>query len=173
MHEYVLGLSNLCSPSAFQDQAFFAGAVLTHSNLIANSAGCSRLVDFLPGDVHISYLPLAHIYERVNTISCTHAGGAIGFYSGDVQRLLDDISTLRPTIFASVPRLWNRIYDKVGDLCCLTLHQHHLYQMSGSDYRSSKGEAHCMTNQMLLCCFLHVKQCMPFCVLSSQVMANV
>jgi long-chain acyl-CoA synthetase len=91
--------------------------VLTHGNLIANSAGCSRVVEFLPGDVHISYLPLAHIYERVNTISCTHAGGAIGFYSGDVQRLLDDISTLRPTIFASVPRLWNRIHDKVCFFC--------------------------------------------------------
>jgi long-subunit acyl-CoA synthetase (AMP-forming) len=89
-----------------------AGAVLTHGNLIANSAGCSCFVEFSPGDVHISYLPLAHIYERVNTISCTHFGCAIGFYSGDVQKLLDDIAELKPTVFCSVPRLWNRIYDK-------------------------------------------------------------
>lgn len=90
-----------------------AGAVLTHANLIANSAGCVRFVDFSHEDVHISYLPLAHIYERVNTISCTHGGAAIGFYSGDVTKLLDDIAALRPTVFCSVPRLWNRIYDKV------------------------------------------------------------
>ena len=90
-----------------------AGAVLTHGNLIANSAGCSRFVNFAPDDVHISYLPLAHIYERINTLTCTHRGAAIGFYSGDVLRLLDDIAALRPTIFCSVPRLWNRIYDKV------------------------------------------------------------
>lgn len=33
--------------------------------------------------------------------------------SGNVLELLEDIQELRPTIFASVPRLWNRIYDKV------------------------------------------------------------
>ena len=32
---------------------------------------------------------------------------------GDVLELLDDIAELRPTIFSSVPRLWNRIYDRV------------------------------------------------------------
>ena len=90
-----------------------AGAVLTHANLIANSAGCCRFVAFEATDVHVSYLPLAHIYERVNTLSCTHAGAAIGFYSGDVARLLDDLAALRPTVFASVPRLWNRIHDRV------------------------------------------------------------
>ena len=103
-----------CQSSRCDIHRRHAGAVLTHAALIANSAGCSRIVDFSPSDVHISYLPLAHIYERVNTISCTHAGAAIGFYSGDVARLLEDIGALRPTIFASVPRLWNRIYDKVG-----------------------------------------------------------
>lgn len=87
--------------------------MLTHASLIANSAGCCRFVAFEASDVHVSYLPLAHIYERVNTLSCTHAGAAIGFYSGDVARLLDDIAALRPTVFASVPRLWNRIYDRV------------------------------------------------------------
>lgn len=90
-----------------------AGVVLTHLACIANSAGTSRFVLFTPGDVHISYLPLAHIYERINVVNATHGGAAIGFYSGDVQRLLDDITVLRPTVFCSVPRLWNRIYDKV------------------------------------------------------------
>jgi len=87
--------------------------VLSHGNLVANSAGSAPFLDFRPGDVHMSYLPLAHIYERVNTVSCCHFGAAIGFYAGDVAALLDDVQALRPTIFCSVPRLWNRIYDKV------------------------------------------------------------
>ena len=87
--------------------------MLTHGNLIADAAGTARFIAFEPADVHISYLPLAHIYERVSTISATHFGAAIGFYSGDVLRLLEDIAVLRPTVFPSVPRLWNRIYDKV------------------------------------------------------------
>lgn len=41
-------------------------------------------------------------------------GAKVGFYSGDVKELLNDIKYLQPTIFASVPRLLNRIYDKVS-----------------------------------------------------------
>jgi AMP-binding enzyme len=66
------------------------------------------------GDRHISYLPLAHIYERNTVNMAIHCGCSIGFYRGDVLELLDDIAELRPTIFTSVPRLYNRIYDKVG-----------------------------------------------------------
>ena len=62
------------------------GAVLTHSNLVASAAGTvAVLTDWLPGERHISYLPLAHIYERVNLVTCTHLGSAVGFYSGNVQ----------------------------------------------------------------------------------------
>lgn len=40
-------------------------------------------------------------------------GGAVGFYMGDIRRLSDDMKALRPTVTAAVPRLLNRIYDKV------------------------------------------------------------
>ncbi|CAA7015916.1 unnamed protein product [Microthlaspi erraticum] len=43
------------------------GVVLTHANLIANVAGSSYSVKFFSSDVYISYLPLAHIYERTKT----------------------------------------------------------------------------------------------------------
>jgi long-chain acyl-CoA synthetase len=61
---------------------------------------------------HISYLPLAHIYERMNVLVMLHFGVGIGFYQGDVLKLMEDIEVLKPTIFCSVPRLYNRIYDK-------------------------------------------------------------
>ncbi|KAG1365446.1 long chain acyl-CoA synthetase 6, peroxisomal [Cocos nucifera] len=86
------------------------GAILTHENLIANIAGASLSIKFCPSDVYISYLPLAHIYERANQISLAHFGAAVGFYQGDNLKLMDDIAALRPTIFSSVPRLYNRIY---------------------------------------------------------------
>ena len=38
----------------------------------------------------------------------------MGFYRGDVLGLLDDVQALQPTIFNSVPRLWNRIYDRIN-----------------------------------------------------------
>ncbi|KQJ89589.1 long chain acyl-CoA synthetase 6, peroxisomal [Brachypodium distachyon] len=89
------------------------GAVLSHANLIANVAGSSLVIKFYPSDVYISYLPLAHIYERVNQIWLLQRGVAIGFYQGDNLKLMDDLATLRPTIFASVPRLYNRIYAAI------------------------------------------------------------
>ncbi|WVZ54488.1 hypothetical protein U9M48_005275, partial [Paspalum notatum var. saurae] len=61
----------------------------------------------------ISYLPLAHIYERANQVALLHYGVAIGFYQGDNLKLMDDLAALRPTIFASVPRLYNRIYAAI------------------------------------------------------------
>lgn len=41
-------------------------------------------------------------------------GAQIGFYQGDVKRLTEDMAELKPTIFATVPRLLNRLYDKVA-----------------------------------------------------------
>jgi long-chain acyl-CoA synthetase len=89
------------------------GAVLTHANLIADSAGHEGLLEVGPGDRHISYLPLAHIYERMNFLGATRKGISVGFYRGNVLELLDDIQELQPTLFNSVPRLWNRIHDRV------------------------------------------------------------
>ncbi|XP_058208512.1 long chain acyl-CoA synthetase 6, peroxisomal isoform X2 [Rhododendron vialii] len=89
------------------------GAVLSHGNLIADVAGSSLAVKFHSSDIFISYLPLAHIYERANQVTCAHYGVAVGFYQGDNLKLMDDMATLRPTIFCSVPRLYNRIYSGI------------------------------------------------------------
>ncbi|KAL7751852.1 medium-chain fatty acid-CoA ligase faa2 [Sorochytrium milnesiophthora] len=64
-------------------------------------------------DVHISYLPLAHIMERTVLISMFGCGGQIAFYRGDVNQLVEDIQVVKPTIFVSVPRLFNRIHAKL------------------------------------------------------------
>ncbi|XP_052189751.1 long chain acyl-CoA synthetase 6, peroxisomal isoform X1 [Diospyros lotus] len=89
------------------------GAILTHGNLIGNVAGASLAVKLYPSDIYISYLPLAHIYERANQVSMVYFGVAVGFYQGDNLKLMDDMAALRPTIFCSVPRLYNRIYDGI------------------------------------------------------------
>uniref|UniRef100_A0A4W5MQX4 Arachidonate--CoA ligase n=1 Tax=Hucho hucho TaxID=62062 RepID=A0A4W5MQX4_9TELE len=64
-------------------------------------------------DVSISYLPLAHMFERMIQVSMLCHGARVGFYQGDISLLMDDIKTLKPTFFPVVPRLLNRIYDKI------------------------------------------------------------
>ncbi|KAJ3082496.1 Long chain acyl-CoA synthetase 7 peroxisomal [Quaeritorhiza haematococci] len=90
------------------------GVMTTHANMV--SGGASVLMVGLkvgPQDVHISYLPLAHSYERLTLAGLIYHGVAIAFYRGDVTLLFDDIATVKPTIFCSVPRLYNRIYAAI------------------------------------------------------------
>jgi long-chain acyl-CoA synthetase len=61
----------------------------------------------------VSYLPLSHIFEKIVCYMMLSQGGAIGYYQGDVRKLFEDIEVLRPTVFPSVPRLFQRLYDKV------------------------------------------------------------
>ncbi|CAL8328411.1 long-chain-fatty-acid--CoA ligase 1 isoform X2 [Gadus morhua] len=93
------------------------GAMLTHGNLVSN---CSAFIGITnsysttsSGDVMISYLPLAHMFERmVEGLLLVH-GGRIGYFQGDIRLLMDDLATLKPTIFPVVPRLLNRMFDKI------------------------------------------------------------
>jgi len=96
------------------------GVMLTHRNVLAAIAMTSYrdwgLFNMDPNaeqEVHLSYLPLAHVFETVVINYCLYAGAAVGFYQGDTLKILDDLTTLRPTVFVSVPRLYTRFYDKI------------------------------------------------------------
>ncbi|KNE68493.1 hypothetical protein AMAG_12669 [Allomyces macrogynus ATCC 38327] len=90
------------------------GAMITHGNLASQNImhyyrGRGHAVD----DVHLSYLPLAHCYERTVALQVLGGGARIAFSRGDPTLLLDDIRTASPTVLPTVPRLLNRIYAKV------------------------------------------------------------
>nr|CAD7201597.1 unnamed protein product [Timema douglasi] len=92
------------------------GVMLSHENVIAGvCAVLLQLGEHRPksDDVMISFLPLAHMLERCCENAMYMMGGAVGFYSGEIPRLSDDMKALRPTVMPAVPRLLNRIYDKV------------------------------------------------------------
>uniref|UniRef100_A0A8D3A224 Arachidonate--CoA ligase n=1 Tax=Scophthalmus maximus TaxID=52904 RepID=A0A8D3A224_SCOMX len=84
------------------------GAMLTHENVVSNTS-----VSPTTQDVSISFLPLAHMFERVVQTVMYGSGARVGFFQGDIRLLPDDMKALRPTIFPVVPRLLNRVYDKV------------------------------------------------------------
>ncbi|XP_032825368.2 long-chain-fatty-acid--CoA ligase 1-like isoform X3 [Petromyzon marinus] len=93
------------------------GAMLTHRNIVSDMSGFLKVTEslFLPetSDIAISYLPLAHMFERLVQATLFCHGASIGFFQGDVRLLLDDMQALRPTVFPVVPRILNRMYDKV------------------------------------------------------------
>ncbi|XP_053168201.1 long-chain-fatty-acid--CoA ligase 5 [Hemicordylus capensis] len=93
------------------------GAMLTHECVVANAAAFIKSLEtttpFGASDISISYLPLAHMFERAVQTLMYSNGGKVGFFQGDIKLLTDDMKALKPTIFPVVPRLLNRIYDKI------------------------------------------------------------
>eukprot|EP01134_Creolimax_fragrantissima_P003392 CFRG3392T1 len=91
------------------------GVQITHGNIMASLKSIELSMTITPEDVHISYLPLAHVFERVVQAYCTKYGASFGFYSGNIPDLIYDIQMLKPTFFIAVPRILNRIYDKINE----------------------------------------------------------
>ncbi|XP_030058592.1 long-chain-fatty-acid--CoA ligase 5 [Microcaecilia unicolor] len=93
------------------------GAMLTHENIVADASAFLKNIEssIAPqtSDIAISYLPLAHLFERVVQMVMYCCGARVGFFQGDIRLLTDDMKTLQPTVFPTVPRLLNRIYDKI------------------------------------------------------------
>ncbi|OQR97539.1 Long-chain-fatty-acid--CoA ligase [Achlya hypogyna] len=96
------------------------GAMITHGSLLTLLYALDERINHGAVDVMLkqhptllSYLPLAHVAEQQLHIFVVRHAGAIGFYQGSALTILDDLKALRPTMFLSVPRLLNRIYDKV------------------------------------------------------------
>ncbi|XP_063716225.1 long-chain-fatty-acid--CoA ligase 1-like [Symsagittifera roscoffensis] len=93
------------------------GVMLSNRNLVTDVG--AMLAHYEPiaspnnEDSVISYLPQAHGFNQVIT-QCMFAWGArVGYISGSVLQLLDDVRALRPTLFPIVPRLMNKIYDSI------------------------------------------------------------
>ncbi|EHA8586362.1 Acyl-coA synthetase family protein [Cocos nucifera] len=99
--------------SAICDVVTCAGAVefiLCHSEVQIAFAEEKKIGELHEGDVYLSYLPLAHIFDRVIEELFIFHGASIGFWRGDVKLLVEDIGELKPTIFCAVPRVLDRIY---------------------------------------------------------------
>lgn len=79
------------------------GVVLSHLNIVSFSGSViamqnvGKMYTFTKNDVHISYLPLAHIFERVIQVHLMVYGASWGFYQGNSLLLLDDVGILKPT----------------------------------------------------------------------------
>ena len=105
-------LSGLCYTSGTTGKP--KAAKVSHRQL-AIAAGCLQLGQEQSDDdeLMISYLPLAHIYERILEAFALRAGAAIGYFSGDVTRLIEDAQVIKPTFFPGVPRVFNRIAGQI------------------------------------------------------------
>ncbi|EGC37677.1 hypothetical protein DICPUDRAFT_46346 [Dictyostelium purpureum] len=89
------------------------GVMITHKNLTSVVCSVNNFVKIYDTDTHYSYLPYAHILERVIVLTAFHYGGGVGIFSGDVSNILTEVKSLRPTLFIGVPRVFERIKANV------------------------------------------------------------
>src|SRR6185312_17195999 len=91
------------------------GVMLTHGNITSNVVTSCTLFSFTPDDECLSFLPLSHIFERMFGHYCMMHSGVLINYAESVETVAADMQTLRPTLMASVPRLYEKIYGRVLD----------------------------------------------------------
>lgn len=92
------------------------GVMISNESIISLISGVQHLLESLneelsQKDVYLSYLPLAHIFDRVMEELFIFNGASIGYWRGDVKLLIEDIVELKPSIFCAVPRVLDRIYS--------------------------------------------------------------
>jgi len=89
------------------------GVVITHKALLYQLAVVMDLLDIQAGNRGVSYLPLAHVAERMTTHYVgIRAGGTIYFVK-DVAEVLPTLQEARPNIFMAVPRVWEKMHTRI------------------------------------------------------------
>ncbi|KAH1227149.1 Long chain acyl-CoA synthetase 1 [Glycine max] len=95
------------------------GVVLTYENVTALVRGMDLFMEqfedkMTVDDVYLSFLPLAHILDRTIEEYFFRKGASVGYYHGDLNALRDDLMELKPTLFAGVPRVFEKVKARLG-----------------------------------------------------------
>ena len=91
------------------------GVMLSHHNILFDSESLIKTIGIDdPYNLEfLSFLPLSHMYERTVGYYVPMMAGAKVSYARSVQTLAEDFQTIKPTIIATVPRIFERFYDKM------------------------------------------------------------
>lgn len=90
------------------------GVLVTHKMLISVvGAAMKANLGLNFKDIHLAYLPPAHIFERILDLAFMYVGAKIGYHSGDMKQLADSLRKVRPTVLAGVPRVFDNSIERV------------------------------------------------------------
>lgn len=89
------------------------GAMLTHDNFMSNAQAVPLIVEITSADTFLSFLPLAHVFERLAGHYLPLICGSSIAYSQGLRHLMREISEVEPTVLCCVPRLYESIQGRV------------------------------------------------------------
>jgi long-chain acyl-CoA synthetase len=139
------------------------GAVLTHDNIVWTADSLLRVVTDDEDGRRLSYLPLAHIAERVTSHFAQITLGCQTWFARSLDTLLEDMQDCKPNVFFAVPRVWEKFH--AGIMSRLAEQPEEMRQMaegliqiakavveirqSGEDIAEGMGESLEMAEQMM------------------------
>ena len=89
------------------------GVMLSHNNIVSNVLDSASRIPFEEGtSVALSFLPICHIFERVILYIYQYYSVSI-YFAESIEKVSDNIKEVRPTVFTVVPRLLEKVYDKI------------------------------------------------------------
>jgi long-chain acyl-CoA synthetase len=92
------------------------GVMLTHGNFLSNMEAIHFwVIELMPSDVSLSYLPLSHVFERLAGHFMPLSVGATIAYAENIDTIQENLLEVKPTIMTSVPRLFEKVYAKVQE----------------------------------------------------------
>ncbi len=88
------------------------GVMLSHKNIISNVMGISQIFHFDIHDRALSFLPICHVFERTINYYFQYKGVGV-YYAESLGTISDNLKEVKPTVFIAVPRILERIYDRI------------------------------------------------------------
>ena len=89
------------------------GVVLTHNNIVNNVLMSSERVPQFPDEARaLSFLPINHVFERMLVYLYQYVGIGI-YYAESIEKLGDNMKEVKPHVMTVVPRLVEKVYDKI------------------------------------------------------------
>lgn len=89
------------------------GAMISHENIITLMQDQEEAFAILEGDVGLSFLPMAHVAERVLAFYGRINTGMATYFASSIAKVLEEVVEVKPTIFGSVPRIFEKAYAKI------------------------------------------------------------
>jgi long-chain acyl-CoA synthetase len=89
------------------------GVILSHRNLIFECSVVLPLLGMTKDDRSLAFLPWAHVFGQVSEVhGLISSGGSAGLVE-DVNTLIEELGVVKPSMFFAVPRVYNRIYERL------------------------------------------------------------
>jgi long-chain acyl-CoA synthetase len=88
------------------------GVILTHGNILSMVHSVSQIIQPKEDDVIFAWLPFAHIFGRLIIFYSAYNAVSVA-YAESLVKIIENIKDIRPTLFPSVPRIYEKAYERI------------------------------------------------------------